>query len=412
MKWLVVGQGAAAGGGIRCVADNLYVREGDADDDNDKDEFQHLRCNVESFRGMWVPSTDWFHDALVGFPWFNIHKPVFTTTTPATTVRFPEWCIQLLQNTYLLPIPTASQTLDEESLLCKLWLLPPHQFQLHVPGVVLLLLAVVLGACLPHPPVVSEMVHFVMNVHAPLGIKLNPQVDLLFGNFVLLFLDCWETYVWPVLVVGAWAVGLASVAGQLANRGGGGWARFLCLLLGLAFDATTLALLHVTVLHRLLSKICRFQLMVLRTCLLLMRGKKVNVLKRNRVDAMHTDSALLMLGTVAAFFLAFTLQTTVTYHLLLLSWALVGFGVKSLLLFAVQVQLDDGVVNNEAHVKLALHVDGAGWELVAVPLCRSGKVYRLVMPWWRSTFGRVPWINVLQGHELPPASPNSLLQHQ
>jgi len=172
--------------------------------------------------------------------------------------------------------------------------------------------------------VLHERVVWIMQNHAPLGFKLNPQVDQVLGRIVLLVVDAWQvvtSLVAPVagrLLLGA--VALAWLADAVVS---GGRPRGASLVAALAFDAVTLVTLHVSVLHRILSRLLGLQLALLTSLGLALAGRKRNPL-RSRVDHLPADRPRLLLATMLFPLVAFTLQTTLAHHLLILSvWLLV-----------------------------------------------------------------------------------------
>ena len=157
-----------------------------------------------------------------------------------------------------------------------------------------------------------------MSRHAPLGLKLNPQVDFVLGHAVILVIDAWLFVVEAAFPLVA---PLAFAAFALVTVPVGGPS--LSLIIAAAFDSIAVAMLHVAALHRFLARLLRAQLSMLRTLSLLMRGKKRNVL-RLRIDTLQTDGAQLMLGSMMFAILLFTLQTTLAHHfLVLVAWTAV-----------------------------------------------------------------------------------------
>lgn len=365
-----------------------------------------LYCNVDSFTTVRIPNSDAFYDALKHYTWFNAQNPCNDKYggVEATTqsIKVPQTLLDLLQLAYLIPIDQQhhnESTLDSALLSFKLELLAERfQPQNKLATLVLTAATAYMYISITQAlPTLQEMVDFVLATHAPLGIKLNPQVDLLFGNFVLLFLDLWNSFVAPVLVR-LWLCFATCVVCRQFHLN---LFWLLTLALALVFDSITLFNLHIIVLHRLISKVCRFQLMLLRTCMLMMRGKKINVLKK-RVDAIQIDSALLMLGTVTAFFLLFTLQTTLTYHVILLACACGWFAVKAILLYIVRLQFVGSNSEMDGSTRVVL-VDGKWW-LIAVrhEYSYPRRIWREILPWWITICASLSdWSKLLQGHELP-----------
>ena len=271
----------------------------------------------------------------------------------------------------------------------------------------------------------KERVEFVMQRHAPLGFKLNPQADFVLGNLVILVVDAWRKLVSYPTAFGKEFVILACTAAAILNRGIG-----LSVLYSVAFDGFAILSTHVGVLHRVISRILRFQLRLIGSLALLMRGKKRNML-RIRVDTLKTDSAQLMLGTMAIFFFFFTLQTTLAYHILVLAvWFLVFLTQCALFFVCVLLRTlpideffiawkDRGCIDagkaplNPHHFYLKMNEKNRQWHLVVVPVTMSD-----VLREWMSLVGRhwtkawtrrwgaqrVFW-DVLFGHELPSVPP-------
>ena len=172
----------------------------------------------------------------------------------------------------------------------------------------------------------KDHVQFVLSRHAPLGFKLNPQIDIILGSLVIMVIDIWHFITSRLLA--PYAKELFVILYSITcyfNYGAG-----FSFLLAIAFDTVSFLVTHVAVLHRVISRILRIQLAFLSSLTLLMRGRKKNPL-RKRVDTLQTDSAQLMLGTMILFFFGFIFQTTLAYHLLVLSiWFLV-FSVETIL---------------------------------------------------------------------------------
>jgi hypothetical protein len=270
----------------------------------------------------------------------------------------------------------------------------------------------------------KERVEFVMSRHAPLGFKLNPQADFVLGNLVILVVDAWHKLTSYPAVYTKELLAIACASGAVINGGGG-----LSVLFAVAFDGFAILGTHVGILHRVISRILRFQLGLIGSLALLMRGKKRNVL-RNRVDTLRTDSAQLMLGTMAIFFFSFTLQTTLAYHILVLAiWSLI-FLVQTTLFFICVVlrslPLDDILIalsdwgtagSDGAHrpTSFVLNFDEVAniWRLEVVPVGIGG----VISEWLEFAFGlwAKAWarrwgsqkvlLNVLFGHELPTVPP-------
>ena len=271
----------------------------------------------------------------------------------------------------------------------------------------------------------KDRVEFVMQRHAPLGFKLNPQADFDLGNLVILVVDAWGNLVSYPTGFGKEFVILACTTAAILNRGIG-----LSVLYGVAFDGFALLSTHVGVLHRVIARILRFQLGLIGSLALLMRGKKRNML-RHRVDTLKTDSAQLMLGTMAIFFFSFTLQTTLAYHILVLAvWSLVFIIQCSLFFVCVLLKTlpideflvaikdrkqlrDGGPALSPHHFYFDFDESTKMWRLVVVPVTVGDVItswMQLVgrhwsLAWKRRWGERKVFQNVLFGHELPSVPP-------
>jgi hypothetical protein len=270
----------------------------------------------------------------------------------------------------------------------------------------------------------KERVEFVMSKHAPLGFKLNPQADFVLGNLVILVVDAWWRLSSYPTSYGKEVVIAATTFAALFNQGIG-----VSVLFAVAFDLFVLLSTHVGVLHRVISRILRFQLGLIGSLALLMRGKKRNML-RHRVDTLKTDSAQLMLGTMAIFFFSFTLQTTLAYHMLVLAvWSLV-FIIQCTLFFIcvvlrtlpideLLIALDDRKTRgrfgsrNPLRFKLVVDEKLGLWRVEIIPVSVGDVLANWVKriskywtkAWTRRWSSQKVFQNVLRGHELPVVPP-------
>lgn len=266
----------------------------------------------------------------------------------------------------------------------------------------------------------KEKVEFVTSKHAPFGFKLNPQADFLLANTVILIIDAWHYITsFPARYSKELYLIICGIVTWI-NKGHFG----LSIMLAIAFDTVAILVLHVGVLHRIISRIWKFQLQLLGSLWLLIRGKKKNQL-RSRVDTLKTDSAQLILGTMSIFFFSFTLQTTMAYHLLvLLIWLLVSL-FQSLLFFLCvltrTIPIDQFLLalrdkkSDNFHAKYSpksfyFVQDGDYWRLYIIPhsiidVLKSwfGVMNNLWNTAWDRRWGRDRNIilNILYGSELP-----------
>jgi hypothetical protein len=174
----------------------------------------------------------------------------------------------------------------------------------------------------------KHRVEWVMAQHAPLGLKLNPQIDVVLGHAVIMFIDFWNgilSYTWlflpsmhVFLLVISVLVSFSTIVLRIIPNLG-----IFSLLLVICMDIICISSIHIAVLHRFFCRILRLQLRLLGSLAYLMRGKKRNVL-RNRIDTIHADGAQLVLGSMMFSILVFILQTTLAHHILILmAWACV-----------------------------------------------------------------------------------------
>jgi len=162
---------------------------------------------------------------------------------------------------------------------------------------------------------IEVVIKWILSHHAPLGFKLNSQLDSLFGSMFLLVSHWWYLITSYIAPYAQW---LLVVAGGIAVLGGG-----LSIVVAAACDTVAFVSLHVRLLLAQFSVVYRLQLGGIVALLKLVVGKKQNVL-RKRIDTLETDTAQFYLGSTLLIALVFLFQTTFAYYVLVCSlWFIV-----------------------------------------------------------------------------------------
>lgn len=179
--------------------------------------------------------------------------------------------------------------------------------------------------------VMEQRIRWVLSQHAPLGFKLNSQLDQILGETVLLVVQFWHEL---TALLAPLAPQLMATVGIAAALGGG-----ISLIIALAGDAVVLLTLHVQFLINFFGRMHRFQLSALSTFSKVVQGKKKNVL-RKRVDTGEFDTGQLLLGSLGFIVVCFVFQTTLAYYLMFsVLWLLVAMVHSILVLGLVFIDL-------------------------------------------------------------------------
>lgn len=143
---------------------------------------------------------------------------------------------------------------------------------------------------------------------SPAGFKLNLQLDLFWGNILLLYIENWEN-----LCISFFSQYSYYFLKFLAFYGVFGLSSQLVLIC----DAILFINMHIFLLYSAISKAFFFQLYAVSSLWLLFRGKKKNVLK-DRIDSIDYEPDQLLVGTLLFCVLCFLVPTTGIYYLFFL----------------------------------------------------------------------------------------------
>ena len=172
--------------------------------------------------------------------------------------------------------------------------------------------------------VMRRRVEWILSAHAPLGFKLNRDVDQLLGNMSLLIIDIWHIITSNAAPLAPYLVMFVCAAVFL----GGG----VTMLLAFSFDFLFAVTIHVWLPYMLFARIYRGLVSLGSTLLLLMRGRKINTLggesERQRFTRQET-----LLAALAFIIILFVVQTCAAHYFVFAVLWLLIFSVASTIWF-------------------------------------------------------------------------------